>query len=191
MARRRLPLFVVVGVAVGLLVAGAALGAKRYADRMGDVKSGSGPDIAAVNVSNTATRITFGIRFAGAPPLRVSTREKWVDMLLMGIDVPPLGPKPVSPGGEWRGMDFALGTHGPSTTGQVVRLAGKGSRQVARLKVVTTGSTITFSVARSALGNPAWFTFNVAAAREENEPSAGGGVDLAPDRGSFRYVLAR
>ena len=111
--------FLVVGF---LVLAGIALAAKSYPDRPGDVTGGSGPDMRSISISNTATTITFHVRFAKSPPLRVNTQEKWSDMLLIAIDVPPLGPRPVAPGGEWRGANFALGTHGPARTGQLVRL---------------------------------------------------------------------
>jgi hypothetical protein len=113
-------------------------------------------------------------------------------MLLIGIDVPPLGPRPIIPGGEWPGANFAVGTHGPSKTGLMVRLGQKipaESRLVARFTILTSGSTLTFSIPRRALGNPAWFTFSVAAAREMEEGATGGGVDSAPARGTFRYAL--
>jgi hypothetical protein len=176
--------------AVPLVMCGAAFAAKSYPDRVGEVKGGKGPDIASVTVSNTKTKITFGVRFAKAPPLRVNQAEGWIDMLLIGVDVPPLGPQPTMPGGEWRGVNFALGTHGPSKTGLMVQLVRGESRQVARFEIVTRGSTLTFSVPRRALGNPTWFTFTVAAAREmETEETTGAEPDLAPARGTFRYAL--
>lgn len=170
------------------VVCGVAGAARSYLDPPGDVHGGGGPDITSVRLSSTASRITFRIRFARAPPLRVSTEEKWIDMLLIGIDVPPLGAPPVAPGGDWRGADFALGAHGASKAGQVVRL-GRRSPRVATFEIRTVGSTLTFSVARRALGNPRWFAFVVAAGRE-TESAAGGGADLAPDRGTFRYAPA-
>ncbi|HEX7581621.1 MAG TPA: hypothetical protein VF321_00920 [Gaiellaceae bacterium] len=193
MDRRRSAFGVFVFAAL-LLVCGTAFAAKSYPDRVGDVTGGSGPDLTSITLSNTKTKtkITFRIRFARTPPLRVSAREKWVDMLLIGIDVPPLGPRPVKPGDEWTGANFALGTHGPSKTGQVVQL-GEGiptsSRRVAAFKIVTRGATLTFSIPRRVLGSPAWFTFTVAAARESENDAAGGGVDLAPAHGTFRYAL--
>ena len=60
---------------------------------------------------------------------------------------------------------------------------------MATFKIVTRGSTVTFSITRRALGSPPWFTFSVAAAREGQE-STGGGIDLAPARGTFRYALS-
>ena len=172
-----------------LLVCGVAAAARSYPDRAGDVRGGPGPDITSVTVSNRRTTVTFRIRFAQAPPLRAGTRGGWVDMLLVGVDVPPLGPLPVRPGGEWRGANFALGTHGPSRRGQLVRLGPREHGLVAAFDVVTRGSTVTFSVPRRALGSPAWFTFSVAAARETAEGGDGGGFDVAPSRGTFRYAL--
>ena len=75
-----------------------------YADPAGDVERG--PDITSVRVSKTETTVTFTVRFATEPPLQVDERG-WIDMLLIGVDVPPVGPEPVAPGGEWRGADFA------------------------------------------------------------------------------------
>jgi hypothetical protein len=61
---------------------------------------------------------------------------------------------------------------------------------VATFKIVTRGSTLTFSIPRRALGkNVAWFTLVVAAGRETMQEGQGGGADYAPARGSFRYVL--
>jgi hypothetical protein len=112
-------------------------------------------------------------------------------MLLLGIDVPPLGPRPI-PDGEWLGADFAAGFHGPAKTGMLVRL-GKGSQKVvARFRMVTRGTTVTFSIPRRALGSPTWFAFEVAAAREWNDKGAvpsGTKSDLAPARGTFRHTL--
>jgi len=142
LALRRCVLLGVSLFAVLFLVCGVALAAKSYPDPVGDVKGGPGPDIASVKVSNTKTKVTFGVRFAKAPPLRVSKSGGWIE-----IDVPPLGPRPI-PGSEWLGANFALGTHGPSQTGLMVRL-GQGipaeSRQVARFKIVTSGSTLTWA----------------------------------------------
>jgi hypothetical protein len=176
-------------LAVALFViCGIAFAATSYPDRVGDVKGGAGPDLASITLSSTKTTVTFRVRFAAAPPLRAGKR--WVDMLLIGVDVPPLGPGPRSPGGEWRGANFALGTHGPATTGLMVQLRQGKSRPVTRFRIRTSGSTLSFSIPRRALGDPAWFAFSVAAARESvSEEAAGGGVDTAPAQGTFRYTL--
>ena len=156
-----------------------------YDDPVGDVDDG--PDITSVRMSSTDTTVTFAVRFATEPPLRVDEGEGWVDMLLIGVDVPPIGPEPVAPGGEWRGADFALGTHGRSKTGELVRLGGN---RAADFDIATSGSTLTFSVPRSALGDPASFTFSLAAARESEDEANGGGFDVLPPRGTLRYELA-
>lgn len=111
-------------------------------------------------------------------------------MLLIGVDVPPLGPPPSTPGGEWAGADFALGAHGRSVTGQLVRLGKKHSAPPLRFTIVTRGRTLSFSIPRRALGNPQWFRFSVAAAREGETRASGGGFDVAPEHGTFRYDLS-
>ena len=134
-----------------LLVCGAALGARIYSDPVGDARLG--PDMRSVAVSNTSTHLTFRIRFTTAPALRVSQREGWIDMLLLGIDVPPLGPRPI-PDGDWLGADFAAGFHGPAKTGVLVRLEKGSQKVVARFPVVTRGTTVMFSIPRRALRLP-------------------------------------
>jgi hypothetical protein len=174
------------------VVCGVALAARSYSDRTGDVQGGAGPDIAKVTVSNTKTKVTFGVRFTGASPFGFSESEGWVDMLMIGIDTPPLGRQPV-PGQAWTDANFVLATHGGMDTGVMQRVVQKGSRpprQVATFKIVTRGSTLTLSIPRRALGkNVAWFTLVVAAGREATQEGQGGGADYAPARGSFRYVL--
>lgn len=187
-------------VAVLFLIGGAALAAKSYRDPVGDAKFS--PDMTSVRVSNTATKVVFRVSFTKAPPLGFSRPNGWVDMLMFGIDVPPLGPKPL-PGGEWRGMDFVGGFHGPQPDlpftvkkAGVLMRTGEGSWEenlVARFKVVTRGRTLTFAIPRRALGYPKWFDFNVVTGREwsdDDAEPAGAKADSAPHRGSFRYRLS-
>jgi len=163
--------------------AGAGTAVRRYSDVAGDV-SGAGPDITSVVVSHGIKRVTFTVRFAAAPPLGLSATEKWVDMLLVGIDVPPLGPTPVP--SSWRGVDYYFGLHGNDTG--VALFARSGVRKFTRLTVVVRGASLTVSVPRSRLGNPKWFGFTVAAGREA-EVETEGSADYAPAKGVFRYVL--
>ena len=177
------------GMLALLLVCGPALAARVYSDPVGDARLG--PDVRSVAVSNTNADVTFRIRFTTAPALRVSPREGWIDMLLLGIDVPPLGPRPI-PDGDWLGADFAAGFHGPAKTGVLVRLGQGSQKVVARFPGVTRGTTVTFSIPRRALGSPTWFAFEMAAAREWNDEGAvpaGAKPDFAPARGTFRYTL--
>jgi hypothetical protein len=180
-------------LAVLSVVCGVALAARSYSDRTGDVQGGAGPDIAKVTVSNTKTKVTFGVRFTAASPFGVSESEEWIDMLIIGIDTPPLGRQP-APGQDWRDANFVLVTHGGMTTGVMQRVVQKGTRpprQVATFEIVTRGATLTFSIPRRALGkDTAWFAFYVAAGRETMQEGQGGGADYAPARGSFRYVLS-
>jgi hypothetical protein len=74
---------------------------------------------------------------------------------------------------------------------RVVQKGNRPPRQVATFKIVTRGSTLTFSIPRGALGkSTAWFAFYAAAGRETMQEGQGGGADYAPARGSFRYVLS-
>ena len=182
---RRVPPAAALLALVVLVLCGSALAAAVYPDPRGDATNA--PDVTWVRLSHSASAITFRIRFAHGPPLRVNSREGWVDMLLIAIDVPPLGKPPVVPGGEWPGADFALGTHGPSRTGLLVRAGKKGSTPVTRFAIGVSGRTLSFAIPRTALGNPRWFTFSLAAAREG--ASEEGSFDVVPQRGTYRYRL--
>lgn len=174
-----LALAVVVSVSAGTAV-------KTYPDATGDVTGAEGPDIASVVVSHNAKRVTFTVRFAGAPPLGASVAdetEKWVDMLLVGINVPPIGSAPA-----WKGVDYYFGVHGNDTS--VALFAKNGVRTFTQLPVVARGANLTVSVPRAKLGKPKWFGFTVAAGREA-DVEAQGSADSAPARGLFRYVLVR
>jgi hypothetical protein len=162
-------------------------------DPADDVATAMGPDVVAVAVERDADTITFRVRFAAAPPLDVSLQEGWVDMLLIGIDVPPFGAPPLTPGGEWRGADFALGTHGPSASGILVRLSAEAPPEMrADIPIETDGATMSLSVQRRELGDSARFAVSVAAAREWNDAGdepAEAKPDIAPDTGTWTVDL--
>ena len=180
-----------VSLAAGLgLGAAVAPGCAIFSDPAGDVAGGAGPDVTSISVSHSATAVTFRVHFAQQPPLGASARDGWVDMLLIGVDVPPRGLKRTPRG--WMGLDFFAGLHGTERTAIVVKPppapSGK-STVLGRPKVAVGGRTLTFSVSRRKLGDPAWFEFVVAAGRETSGPTTRGGADEAPDRGVFRYQL--
>lgn len=168
-----------------------ALAATAFPDPVGDVQGGAGPDITSIAVSHTASTVTFRFRFASAPPLGSSARKGSVDMLLIGIDVPPRGLKRGAYG--WSGLDYYAGLHGTERTAMVVKTSptkpSQPSRVLARPKVTVSGRTLSFSISRNMLGNPAWIEFVVAAGRETSGQAAGGGSDEAPNHGSFHYRL--
>ena len=170
-------------------------------DPAGDVAAATGPDVVAVTVERDDETIRFNVRFADVPPLGVSEEEDegWVDMLLIGIDLPPLGPPPTVPGGEWRGVDYALGTHGPSETGALVRLTPGAAENEARserqadVPLETDGATLSLLVPREALGDPETLVLSIAAAREWNDAAdepAGVTPDIVPDTGTWTVDFA-
>lgn len=187
------------GVAATVLVlalglTGLASGAgRRFADPAGDVKGGAGPDLTLVSVSHTVSAVTLRFHFATAPPLGVSPKGRWIDMLLVGIDVPPRGLKRAATG--WMGLDYYAGLHGMEKTAVLVRASpatrSQPARVLARPKVTVSGRTLRFSISRSMLGNPAWIEFAVAAGRETSDQATGGGSDEAPNRGTFHYQLRK
>ena len=181
---------VLLALAAGIGVA-TAPAATSFPDPVGDVEGGPGPDIASISVSHTHSTVTFRFRFTKAPPLGISAREGWVDMLLIGIDVPPRSLKRTPNG--WMGLDFYAGLHGTENTAIVVKASPTKPSQprkvVARPKVTVSGRTLSFSVRRAALGNPSWVEFVAAAGREMSDPGRSGGSDEAPNRGTFHYKL--
>jgi hypothetical protein len=169
-------------VVVPALVAASLLAAAAYPDPRGDVQGGAGPDILSVRVTHTPSALVFRVRFASAPPLSVGKRS--IDMLLVGIDVPPFGPAPAAEG--WRGADFSAGVHAGQASGRLVRMKVRGWPVVARVPVATRGAEVSLTVPTKPLGAPASIRFTVAAGRESE---SGGGSDLAPARGTYRYVI--
>lgn len=159
-------------------------------DPAGDVKGGAGPDLTAIDISHTATTVTFRVRFAKAPPLRTSTEEQWTDMLLIAIDVPPRSLRRTAHG--WLGSDFYLGMHGAEPVAVLVRAPKSPSEQgrmLGRQPAAVSGRTISITVNRRRLGDPDWVEVAVAAGREASSPTAGGGSDEAPARDAFHHQL--
>jgi hypothetical protein len=169
-----------------------AFAATAFPDPVGDVQGGAGPDITSIAVSHTASTVTFRFRFANAPPLGVNARKRWVDLLLIGIDVPPRSLKRGPHG--WAGLDYYAGLHGSDKTAMVVKTSPTGPSRhsvLAHPTVTVSGHTLSFSLGRAKLGNPGWIEFVVAAGREMSNQADGGGSDEAPNRGIFHYRLGR
>lgn len=167
-------------------------------DPAGDVAATTWPDVVAVTVERDDETIIFRVRFATALPLRVSEKEGWIDMLLIGVDVPPPGPPPATPGGEWRGADYFLGAHGPSEKGMLVRLAASASEDEATwekradIPIAIDAATLSLLVPRDELGDPGTLTISIAAAREWNEAKdepAEVTPDIVPDTGTWTIEL--
>lgn len=162
----------------------AALAGTTYGDPVGDVPGGAGPDLASISVSNTQKAITFRFRFAKAPPLAFSQKEKRADMLLVLVDTPPFAIRKLPSG--YLGADYYLGTHGAATTGSLVQAK---TRTRTTIPVSIAGRTLTLTVKRRRLGDPARFCFVVAAGRETGTENGDGDADFAPATGAFRYRL--
>jgi hypothetical protein len=153
-----------------------------FPDPGGDAK-GPGPDLTSITVSNTTTVVTFRVAFAKAPPLQASAAKRWIDMLLIGIDVPPRGQRPTANG--WKGVDYVVGAHGPDGPIVFRRMKFPGAGPPKRFPRLTNGSTLTFSVLRAQLGDPPSFDFIVSAGRER---STGGGTG-GDSTGMLHYRL--
>lgn len=165
-----------------------------YRDAVADVTAGT-PDLTAVRISSDARQVHLAFSFASAPPLSASAEAGWTDMLLMGIDVPPIGAPPTPSG--WMGLDYALGMHGVDDRAvfrdmqaSIGRGGGTGMPPVLRtLRSSVSGREITIDLPRALIGEPDYFDFNVAVGREGADEGAGGGGDVIPAEGTARYRL--
>ncbi len=145
-----------------------------YRDAAGDVKGGPGPDIRFVRGTDRAGRISFRVVFAKAPPLAVSTKQGFTDMLIVTIwTTGKTGAKQ---------PHYWLGVHGADLTRvSLVNALTKGSARLG--PAVVRDKTVVLSLDARRIGDPRVMRFSVAAGREMNK-GAGGGGDLAPDKGT-------
>jgi hypothetical protein len=148
-------------------------GAVVVRDARGDVKGGPGPDIVAASAREHAGRISFHAVFTTSPPLIVSTKQGFTDMLLVSI---------------WtsdrvtRRPDYWLGVHAVDLE-RVVLVNAQTRKMISLRPAVVSRRSVTLTVAEYKIGNPSVIRFSVAAGRETNAESGGGG-DLAPDHGA-------
>ena len=169
-----------------------ASGTRTYRDPEGDVTPG-GPDITAIRIATDVSTIHLVVRFASAPPLSSKAKQGWTDMLLFGIDVPPIGSAPTPNG--WAGLDYALGMHGVDNRA-VFRAMQPGFGEdggvggapgVRTLTSRVSGREIRVALPRELIGDPTYFAFQAAAGREGADESGTG--DLMPGTGTLRYPL--
>lgn len=152
------------------------------------------PDLTALTIASDATTVRLRFTFRSAPPLSAGAGGGWTDMLLMGIDVPPIGPTP-TPGG-WTGLDYALGMHGVDDRAVFRAMQPRfgerggvgGAPGLRTLGSRVSGREIHIDLPRALIGNPAYFDFQAAVGREGSDESGEG--DLLPDTGTARYRLA-
>lgn len=145
-----------------------------YRDAAGDVNGGPGPDIRFVRGTDQAGRISFRVAFGKAPPLAVSTKQGFTDMLIVTIwTTEKTGAKQ---------PHYWLGVHGADMAH--VSLVNALTRRSVRVQpAVVSGKTVILSLDARRIGDPRVLRFSVAAGREMNE-GEGGGDDLAPDKGT-------
>ncbi len=166
-------------------------GARTYRGTEGNVPAGT-PDLTAVRISDDFTTVHLVFRFGSAPPLRTSTSGGWTDMLLMGIDVPPIGPGPTPSG--WTGLDYALGMHGVDDRAVFRAMSPvpgvDAPPQRETLRSTVSGREIRIDLPRRLIGNPTYFAFNVAVGREGGAETSSAGGDSIPATGTARYTLS-
>lgn len=145
-----------------------------YRDGRGDVRGGPGPDITFVRATDRAGRITFRVVFAKAPPLAVSTKQGFTDMLIVTIWT--------SAKTGARQPHYWLGVHGADLR-HVILVNALTKRSVRLPEAVVSHKTVILSLDPHRIGDPRTIRFSVAAGREMSKGTGGGG-DLAPDKGT-------
>ena len=162
---------------------------RTYRDASGDVAAGL-PDLIAVTIASDATTVSMRFTFRSAPPLRTDLAGKWTDMLLMGLDVPPIGPGPGT--GDWMGVDYAFGVHAIEGQARLramgASMGGAAPGPPTTIPTRWSGRSISIDLQRSLIGDPPYFEFVAAVGREGSDESGDG--DALPAKGTLRYTLA-
>jgi hypothetical protein len=166
-------------IAVFGLMASAATGA-RHTDPLGDVQGGGpGPDIRAVETTQSGGLLRFQIEFAKTPPLAVSAHQAFTDMLIVTISTH--GKR------DPKQADYLLGVHA-AVPSRVMLIRRSGGQQADVAPAIVNGDTITLSLDSSRIGDPERIMFAALARREFNNGS-GGSDDNTPDHGSYAFTL--
>jgi hypothetical protein len=161
-----------------------------YTDAAGDVTAGQGPDITAVDISESAGLISIKVTFANTPPLAFSTvpAPGFTDMLLI----------PITTIGTSTPVDFVAGVHGADLERWVLRrdcATPDCSGGLEKPELMHPGPTVvsersvTFSFSPQIIGDPTGISFYLAAGREGAEAGqAGDGSDMAPNSGRWQWT---
>ena len=164
---------------------------RTYRDAEGDVAAGL-PDLTAVTIASDATTVSMRFTFRSAPPLRTDAAAGWTDMLLVGLDVPPIGPGPQAGGGDWVGVDYAFGVHAIERQARLRSmgggLGGAAPGPPTALPTRWSGRSISIDLTRALIGDPPYFDFVAAVGREGSNESGEG--DALPTTGTLRYRLS-
>lgn len=153
----------------------------RFGDPVGDTKGGVGPDIVAVTVSQPdAATVRFSIEFAVAPPLGIDTAAGSTDTLMVFMGTQP------DTATTLKNL-FVMGLHGATiqdeaANGAHLSVPPDESRTLRErvVKVTVDGATVTMTLTREILGNPAKLYFMVGVGREGPADQTSGG-DTCPD----------
>ncbi len=165
-------------IAVFGFMASAASGA-RHTDPLADVRGGRGPDISAVEASQSGMVLRFQVEFAKTAPLAFSARRAFTDMLLVTISTH--GKR------DPKQYDYLLGVHA-AVPSRVMLVRRSGGRQADVAPAIVAGHTLTLLLDSRRIGDPERIMFAVFAGREYNN-RAGGGGDSAPNQGSYAFEL--
>lgn len=177
-----------------MLTSTPTLAEERFADPIGDVAGGRGPDIVSVIVSEPGTgKISFAVEFTGDRPLGVDVGQGSTDMLMVLLDTG-------EPAASEQDADYAFGVHGANLAGSVSEgapLSAPRKRpdgswdyglRMGVVAVAVEAKTITLTLPLDAIGNPNRLRFELGTGREGPDGASAGG-DSCPEHGWQTYVL--
>jgi hypothetical protein len=173
---KRFGLVAAVAGALFLVPSASSQNGPQYADGTGD--GGSAGDIGGVTVlgDKTSGQLVFRVTGSG-----LSTSPSTVTMLFIDSDA-----NPNTGNANWSGADYLLGVD--DSTFDLLRWDGsdwlEAPYSTVRVCCIGGGSTVTFSVNRSELGNTSEFNFMARSRNIDTDAN-----DDAPDDGMYNYSL--